>query len=230
MSKQDRQGARTATDLERRYNFGKKFSEILGVANDASESAQEASRAIKELDQETIFNLLTNNGEVQGIYRDEEGNVYINASFIVTGILKSIGGNTYYDLDRGEFVTINTNTGAKTTLSSTGLYQELIGGLLVLDNGIGMTNNGTTVFDLRLEGDGIVLGLLPTVDEWQTEHPIQWKTIAGIPMITDPSAEFSFSALGVQATIDELNYLSGVKSSIQDQIDELSRRITELGG
>lgn len=34
MSKQDRQGARTAADLERRYNFGRTFAQVLGVATD----------------------------------------------------------------------------------------------------------------------------------------------------------------------------------------------------
>lgn len=38
MSKQDRQGARTAADLERKYAWGKQFSEVLGIANDARES------------------------------------------------------------------------------------------------------------------------------------------------------------------------------------------------
>lgn len=34
MSKQDRQGARTPADLERRYSFGKTFAEVLGIASD----------------------------------------------------------------------------------------------------------------------------------------------------------------------------------------------------
>lgn len=33
--KQDRQGARTAADLERKYQFGKRFAEVMGVALDA---------------------------------------------------------------------------------------------------------------------------------------------------------------------------------------------------
>lgn len=41
MSKQDRQGARTTVDLERRYNLGgidKRFSEVLGISDDMRES------------------------------------------------------------------------------------------------------------------------------------------------------------------------------------------------
>lgn len=40
MSKQDRQGARTPADLERRYSFGKSFAEVLGIASDARERAE----------------------------------------------------------------------------------------------------------------------------------------------------------------------------------------------
>lgn len=35
MSKQDRQGVRSATDLEYKYNFGKRFAEVMGIATDA---------------------------------------------------------------------------------------------------------------------------------------------------------------------------------------------------
>ena len=38
MSKQDRQGVRSASDLERKYNFGKTFAELLGIATDARNS------------------------------------------------------------------------------------------------------------------------------------------------------------------------------------------------
>ncbi len=40
--KMDRQGARTAADLEYRYYFGKKFAEVMGVATDARRKADEA--------------------------------------------------------------------------------------------------------------------------------------------------------------------------------------------
>lgn len=37
-AKQDRQGVRTAADLERKYQFGKQFAEIVGIALDARDS------------------------------------------------------------------------------------------------------------------------------------------------------------------------------------------------
>ena len=87
MSKQDGYASRTAADLERKYNFGKTFAEVYGLAEDAQKAADEAKEAIDNLDQEAIFNLLTNFGKAQGVYRGADGNVYINASYIKSGKL-----------------------------------------------------------------------------------------------------------------------------------------------
>lgn len=88
MSKQDGYSSRTAVDLERKYNFGKTFAEVYGLISDAQRAAQEAKNAFDGLSHEQIFNLLTNYGEWQGIYRDDNGDVYVNASFIKGGTIK----------------------------------------------------------------------------------------------------------------------------------------------
>ena len=131
-SKQDRQGARTASDLERKYNFGETFAEFMGLADDAKRAAEEAKNAadnangaVGSLDQETIFNLLTNNGEAQGIFRDENGQLYINASYLASGIITSADGSVRIDLGSNT-VTIDTrdeeNGGAgRLELSSSGI-------------------------------------------------------------------------------------------------------------
>ena len=95
----DRQGVRTPADLERKYNFEKRF-------DNAMEAAAEASEAVKTLDgkltQEEVFNRLTNGGKAQGFFLDEEGQVYINASYLVTGVLQSKDKKTFYlDLVNG---------------------------------------------------------------------------------------------------------------------------------
>ena len=44
MSKQDRQGARTVSDLERKYNlhnYGEQFAIVMGVATDARKATAE---------------------------------------------------------------------------------------------------------------------------------------------------------------------------------------------
>lgn len=96
MSKQDGYSPRTAVDLERKYNFGQSFAEVYGLAGDARKAAEdaalaaeEAKKAVEGLDPEEIFNRLTNYGEWQGIYRGDDGGVYINASFIKSGTIKA---------------------------------------------------------------------------------------------------------------------------------------------
>lgn len=87
-SKQDRHGARNATDLEYRYNFGKSFAEVYNLLDDTRKATAEAVIALdSKLDSDEIFNRLTNYGKVQGIYRGDNGDVYVNASYIKSGKL-----------------------------------------------------------------------------------------------------------------------------------------------
>lgn len=99
MSKQDRQGARTPAELERRLGVKKRFETAIEAAEDASEKVDLLDG---KMNQTEIFNRLTNNGKAQGLFLDENGNVFINASFLTTGILKSLDGTTFYlDLVKG---------------------------------------------------------------------------------------------------------------------------------
>lgn len=83
MSKQDRQGVRTAADLERKWNFGKSFAEAIGIAEEARKLAEDAEGKLGgDMTNEEIFNFLTNNGENQGLFRYEDGALYINAEYI----------------------------------------------------------------------------------------------------------------------------------------------------
>ena len=52
------------------------------------------------LDQAEIFDRLTDGGEVEGIYM-EDGQLYINASYIATGTLTDASGNTTWNLSTG---------------------------------------------------------------------------------------------------------------------------------
>lgn len=107
MSKQDRQGARTASELVQRYNFGKTFAEIMGIATEAQDVAVEAKETVDSLDQKEIFDRLTNNGQAQGLFRDDNGQLYINASYLATGVITSADGSIEIDLANNTF-TIHT--------------------------------------------------------------------------------------------------------------------------
>lgn len=95
-SKQDRHGARTAADLEYKYNFGKSFAEVYNLIADVQKGSENAVNDLDaKLDPEEIFNRLTNYGKVQGIYRGEDGDVYVNATYIKSGKLAA----EYIDAD-----------------------------------------------------------------------------------------------------------------------------------
>ncbi len=106
MSKQDRQGVRTATGLEQKYNFGQSFAEINGIATDARDLVENLEEKFeKNMTAEQIFNVLTNNGANQGLYRDGDGEIYINAKFI-----KSVDAIFTKDINLSGTFTYKTTT------------------------------------------------------------------------------------------------------------------------
>lgn len=86
------------------------------IAEDAADEAVEAQT------QTDIFNKLTNNGQTMGIYLNSTDNkLYINASYIQTGILKDANSNTVLNLSTGSLtmkkgsIDINNGTFKVTT-------------------------------------------------------------------------------------------------------------------
>lgn len=61
-----------------------------GVAEDIA--SDKVNNAMNGLNQETIFNKLTNNGTIQGLYM-KDGQLYVNASYILSGLLTLGGAN-----------------------------------------------------------------------------------------------------------------------------------------
>lgn len=90
MSKQDRQGVRTATQLEQKYGFGESFANVYKLID---EMGVDNEKALAELDKsltpEEIFNRLTGYGKYQGVYRGADGNLYVNAEYISGGTIKA---------------------------------------------------------------------------------------------------------------------------------------------
>lgn len=107
MSKQDRQGVRTAADVERKYNYTKRFAEVLGIAEEARSTAEQAQNNYDNLTAEEIFAILTNDGEEQGIYR-QNGKVYINARYILAGSFTATG-EVFFEPGLEEFETIKAH-------------------------------------------------------------------------------------------------------------------------
>lgn len=53
-AKQDRTAPRTAADIERRYNFGQSFGEIMGIATDARKVAEVANEEVRKCHSEIL--------------------------------------------------------------------------------------------------------------------------------------------------------------------------------
>lgn len=56
-AKQDRQGVRTATDIERKYQFGKTFAELMGIANDARSHVDSVESSLQNELRETATSI-----------------------------------------------------------------------------------------------------------------------------------------------------------------------------
>ena len=141
--------------------------------NQANEHAQEAIDAVEDLDndldQEGIFNRLTNNGQVQGLFL-QNGRVYINATYIQSGtlIVRNSSGQTLFRADMSSnsvyiagFTIENTSmhTANSTSLGDTsvGVYFSTQG--YTSGNGKGhITLSGGTLYGGRYDGatDGYV--------------------------------------------------------------------------
>jgi hypothetical protein len=94
MKKQDRQGARTVTDLERRYNLGD-IPDAVENARIAQRSAEEARSAANEASKVagTLLSL---------VHTDDEGVPCLSGSDIKGGVIASKDGTSIVlDLDNG---------------------------------------------------------------------------------------------------------------------------------
>lgn len=73
------------------------------------------------LTQQEVFNRLTNNGQLQGLYMSD-GKLYINAQYIAAGRIASVDGKSYFDLNTGNAVLRGSFSTLERT-DSTGTYR-----------------------------------------------------------------------------------------------------------
>lgn len=176
-------------------------------------------RDIDNLTQEDVFNILTNNGVVQGIYL-QNGQLYINAEYIATGRLASVDGSSYWDLNTGELnidgklvfdnnqLTVNGNV----NVPSGGHINVANGGAVNIDNIVNGRYHRVAV------GSGGVV-----VNDYGTNTPdgdIQPAQVASMGVNTSQaiglvrSVRYSQSSAGVpQAVQDFTNIIGGTIQS-----------------
>lgn len=107
------------------------------TANSAQTAAGNAQTAVTNLDTSLdttgVFNRLTNNGTLQGLYM-QNGELYMNASYIKAGTLsanmvragtiQSEDGLSYWNLDNGQFVTTTSERSVRMTGGYVKIYDN----------------------------------------------------------------------------------------------------------
>lgn len=165
-------------------------------------AAQVAQQAVDNQTQADIFNKLTKNGAIKGIYV-QDGVWYINADFakivnlvaemITAGKLKSVNGRVYFDLDNGLIYSEASNGRTVVINSSDVLLADANGqpkvwmgdyeaggdlGFYTFKDDTGAVTGGI------IAGESDMLCLAPDLDSTDTPkpliaRPIGWKTING---------------------------------------------------
>lgn len=141
----------TITDKQKKNYWNLATGEFSLSSNSFNVDGESADDFFKgSLSQDDIFNKLTNNGQVQGIYL-QSGRLYINADYIQAGTIKDKTGKSWWNLTTGEFHTENgTFTGTVTGSTIVGSeirFQKQDGTTIYLGNmGLGMTDeNGNNI-------------------------------------------------------------------------------------
>ena len=141
----------TITDKNKKNYWNLATGEFSLSSNSFNVDGESADDFFKgSLSQDDIFNKLTNNGQVQGIYL-QSGRLYINADYIQAGTIKDKTGKSWWNLTTGEFHTENgTFTGTitgSTIVGSEIRFQKQDGTTIYIGNmGLGITDeNGNNI-------------------------------------------------------------------------------------
>lgn len=123
-----------------------------------------ASDAVESQTQDDIFNKLTNNGETQGIYleqdpSDKKMKLYLNATYMKLGKLTDGKGNNYWDLDTGEFKLSpsGTKVGDQTLANYVSSYNSDSFASASADDVFNKLTNNGRVYGITMSGNGLYI-------------------------------------------------------------------------
>lgn len=163
------------------------------------DTAEEIQDAIDGQTQEDIFNKLTNNGQLQGLYM-QDGKLYLNATYIATGTITSTNGASKWDLNSGVVIFSNQKTykHADYTEDDGNRLRDIILGT------VKPTEEDYARYDFYQDGkitntDRV---LLRNMINNQQNLPIKWE------------CKFSSSTPGELITVTATNMLSGTSYKI----------------
>lgn len=172
------------------------------------------------LTQQEVFNKLTNNGVAKGLYLTADNELYINATYIKTGIITDNIGNNYWNLATGEFrLSSNTTVGGEQ---------------------IATTNN--TISNVDVEYASGTSNTTPPETGWSTNSP-EWQddryiwqrtvtTMAdGTQNISEPTCIQGAAGLGGESTTiisNTVDYAISDSGTVPPPPNEWSESIPSL--
>lgn len=180
--KQDRTGVRTAAQLEQKYSFGKKFSEILGLIDDSrdkvdsamSELRSEITKTSTELSRTTeavtvqAEKITTIENDVDTLESSvttlsEEVEMKVDASAVSIAVKKELANGvdrveteTGYVFDSDGLTISKSGEKMKNTIDNTGMYVKYSGSEILTANheGVNATNLHAKTYLIVGAGNG----------------------------------------------------------------------------
>lgn len=211
-----------------------------GVTTDQGLLIEQVAEATAQLDaslnQEEVFNRLTNNGETQGVIL-YNGQIYINASYINTGtlsadlikagVIQDQTGNSYWNLVTGILNIVGTFAAELTTTSGT-FKMELVSG------GLELSLDGTKIASIMWRdmflGQGLTMRAEQvTLDALTQDSQGQDNGGAAVTANNDGTLYLTCDELGI-GEADGVHTLGYTGSLTFDDYDGYSHNITVSHG
>jgi hypothetical protein len=126
--KPDRSAARTAADIERKYSFGKKFSEILGLIDDTRDKVDSVESGLRDEISETATTLK----------RDTESLVFQVEETIKRDGITQVTTTTGYRFDKDGLDITKSGEAMTNLLNHTGMYVKRWGENVLVANDEGV--------------------------------------------------------------------------------------------
>lgn len=176
--KQDRQGVRTASELERKYNFGKTFSEMIGLINESRDKVDsveselrneiiEQSTSITRNTEQIVLKAeqrLTNTiNEVDGKLTDIEKEVSLkmSADDVTIAVRKEVGSGVEitekgYRFDTDGLTISQKGEAIENLIDNTGMFVKKNGEAILTANkdGVDAVNLHASTYLIVGKGDG----------------------------------------------------------------------------
>jgi hypothetical protein len=144
--KQDRVAPRTAADIERKYNFGKRFSEVLGLIDESRDKVDSVESSLRNEITETATTLK----------RDTESLVFKVEERLLRDGVEQVRTTTGYRFDADGLNISKSGEEMTNLLDNTGMYVKRSGeNILVANNkGVQAMNLHAKTYLVIGEGDG----------------------------------------------------------------------------